>query len=168
MKFDFGKVKSKKKDSLPVDPIKIFQKIQVTDPNINDLWLAQGDALREWHNNCRHLNDIGIVLNTGAGKTLVGLLIAKSLVNETRGQILYACSSIQLVEQTKEKAEGYGIDVTTYFKRNYNNDYFHRGEAPCITTYQALFNGYSVFFREDIKAVRVIVKSGVRRIIPKH
>jgi len=112
MAFDFSKVKAKKKDTLPVDPVELFQKIKVSDPNINDLWLAQGDALRDWHRN-RGKNDIGVVLNTGAGKTLVGLLMAQSLVNETHGKVLYACSSIQLVEQTEEKAKGYGLDVTT-------------------------------------------------------
>jgi superfamily II DNA or RNA helicase len=74
---------------------------------------AQGDALRELNQYRKEL-DIGIALNTGAGKTLVGLLIAQSLVNENNGFVLYACSSIQLVEQTAEKAKGYGLNVTTY------------------------------------------------------
>lgn len=152
MNFDFSKIKAKKKESLPIDPVELFQKLKVSDSNINDLWLAQGDALRDWHKS-REKRDVGVVLNTGAGKTLVGLLIAQSLVNETRGKVLYACSSIQLVEQTAEKAKGYGIDVTTYHRGTYSNDLFVRGEAPCITTYQALFNGKSVFFREEISAL---------------
>jgi type III restriction/modification enzyme restriction subunit/RAD3-like DEAD/DEAH box helicase len=152
MTFDFSKIKPKKKEPLPVDPIGLFQKLKVIDPGINDLWLAQGDALRKWHEN-RSKEDIGIVLNTGAGKTLVGLLIAQSLVNETRDKVLYACSSIQLVEQTAEKAKGYGLDIVTYFRGEFSNDLYNRGEAPCITTYQALFNGRSRFFREDISAI---------------
>ena len=116
------------------------------------MWLAQGDALREWHKN-RAKPDVGIVLNTGAGKTLVGLLMAQSLVNEQREKVLYACSSIQLVEQTTEKARGYGLDVTTYFRHEFSNDLFTRGEAPCITTYQALFNGKSKFLNEHLAAV---------------
>ena len=149
---DFSKIKSLKAEAAPVDPIELFQKLKVSDQGINDLWLAQGDALREWHEN-RAASDLGIVLNTGAGKTLVGLLAAQSLVNETKGKVLYACSSIQLVEQTAEKAEGYGLNVTTYFRRQYSNDAFSRCVAPCVTTYQALFNGMSVFAREDIAAV---------------
>ena len=62
-------------------------------------------------------SDVAVVLNTGAGKTLVGLLIAQSLVNETRRQVVYACSSIQLVEQTATKAEGYGLPAATYFRQ---------------------------------------------------
>lgn len=152
MVFDFSKIKQKKKDVLPVDPIELFQKLKVLDQGINDLWLAQGDALREWHGS-RAKEDIGIVLNTGAGKTLVGLLIAQSLVNETRDKVLYACSSIQLVEQTAEKAKGYGLGVTTYFRGEFSNDLYSRCLAPCITTYQALFNGKSRFFNEEIAAV---------------
>jgi tetratricopeptide (TPR) repeat protein len=149
---DFSNISVKKREQLPIDPIEIFHKAKISDPNINDLWLAQGDALREWHAS-RNIPDIGVVLNTGAGKTLVGLLIAQSLVNETHSQVLYACSSIQLVEQTAEKAIGYGLGVTTYFGGNFSNDLFLQGKAPCITTYQALFNGRSIFFRKEISAV---------------
>lgn len=149
---DFTKIKPRAKGGGPVDPIELFQKLKVTDQGINDLWLAQGDALRAWHE-ARGDSDVGIVLNTGAGKTLVGLLAAQSLVNETKGKVVYACSSIQLVEQTAEKARGYGLDVTTYIRGNYSNDTFARCVGPCITTYQALFNGMSVFAREDLSAV---------------
>jgi len=152
MALDFSKIKAKKKESLQVDPIELFQKLKVSDPNINDLWLAQGDALREWHKN-RNLADIGIVLNTGAGKTLVGMLIAQSLVNERVGKVLYACSSIQLVEQTAEKAKGYGLNVTKYYRSEFTSDHYHQGKSPCITTYQALFNGRSKFFKEDLSAI---------------
>ena len=152
MPLDLRKIRAKKRGPKPTDPLDIFRGLSVADQNINDLWLAQGDALRDWHEN-RGLTDVGVVLNTGAGKTLVGLLIAQSLVNETRGKVLYACSSIQLVEQTEEKAAGYGLDVTTYFRREFSNDRFHRGEAACVTTYQALFNGKSRFPREEPTAV---------------
>lgn len=152
MALDLSKIKAKKSENLLVEPVEIFQNSKVSDQNINDLWLAQGDALRSWHK-IRAKHDVGVVLNTGAGKTLVGLLMAKSLVNETRGKVLYACSSIQLVDQTVSKANGYGLPVTSYFRGNFSNDLFHRGKAPCITTYQALFNGRSIFFREEIDAV---------------
>ena len=132
--FDFSKVRIRQEPARPIDPIEIFHECAVADKNINDLWLAQGDALREWHS-CRDNADIGVVLNTGAGKTLVGLLIAQSLVNETGQQVIYACSSIQLVEQTAEKARGYGLEVSTYHGGEfYNGDAYRRGRAPCITT----------------------------------
>jgi len=135
-----------------VEPIELFQSLSVQDKAVNDLWLAQGDALRKWHEN-RHKSDVTIALNTGAGKTLVGLLVAQSLVNETRKGVVYACSSIQLVEQTAAKAKGYGLPVTTYFKGEYSNNLFHSCEASLITVYQALFNGKSVFAGEDLAAI---------------
>lgn len=81
MPIDFGQLQHPKAMKRPVDPIELFQSVRVTDTAINDLWLAQGDALREWHKS-RKREDILIQLNTGAGKTLVGLLAAQSLVNE--------------------------------------------------------------------------------------
>ena len=153
MSFDFTKIELPSQHSKQTDPIKIFQASAITDNNINDLWLAQGDALREWNNN-RLENDVAVVLNTGAGKTLVGLLIAQSLANETRRQVVYACSSIQLVEQTANKAWGYGLPVTTYYRGQFSPDgLYHRAEAPCVTTYQALFNGKTRFRNDDIVAV---------------
>ena len=151
--FDFSKIPAHSQQTKPIDPIDIFQASAVTDGNINDLWLAQGDALREW-NDHRDAKDIAVVLNTGAGKTLVGLLIAQSLVHETQRQVVYACSSIQLVEQTADKARGYGLPVTTYHSREFSPDgLYQRAEAPCVTTYQALFNGRSRFSSDDISAV---------------
>jgi superfamily II DNA or RNA helicase len=135
-----------------VDPIRIFQNLRVSDPGLNDLWLAQGDALREWHS-CRDLGDVAVALNTGAGKSLVGLLIAQSLVNETRRHVVYACASIQLIEQTEQKAKGYGLEVTTYFKGDFSNYLYTQGRALCLTTYQALFNGKSKFRNDDIAAI---------------
>ncbi|MCY4623597.1 MAG: DEAD/DEAH box helicase family protein [Chloroflexi bacterium] len=153
MTFDFSKIKVTGQQAKPTDPIEIFQGAAITDGSINDLWLGQGDALRGWHTN-RDKDDVAVVLNTGAGKTLVGLLIAQSLVNETKRQVVYACSSIQLVEQTAAKAQGYGLPAATYFRQGFSQgDLYHRAEAPCVTTYQALFNGWSRFRSDDIAAV---------------
>jgi Rad3-related DNA helicase len=149
---DFSRFAPPPPPSSVTDPIKLFQSLQVRDTAINDLWLAQGDTLRAWHES-RDAKDVAIVLNTGAGKTLVGLLMAQSLVNEATRHVVYACSSIQLVEQTAEKARGYGMSATTYFRGTFSNDEYQRGLAPCITTYQALCNGKSRFDRDDLDAV---------------
>ena len=152
MSIDFSTINLPNQQARPIDPIGIFQASAITDQNINDLWLGQGDALREWHKH-RKQNDVAVILNTGAGKTLVGLLIAQSLVNETVSEVVYACSSIQLVEQTSEKASGYGLPVTKYHSGEFSDDLYFRAEAPCITTYHALFNGKSRFRTHNIKAV---------------
>ena len=153
MTFDFSRLNLSNQENQPINPIAIFQSASITDANINDLWLGQGDALRDWHQ-YRSKSDVAVVLNTGAGKTLVGLLIAQSLVNETHRQVVYACNSIQLIEQTASLAQGYGLKTATYYLGNFTNrDLYHRAKAPCITTYQALFNGKSSFRTHDIAAV---------------
>jgi len=64
----------------PIDPLRIFQRLP-KPPHINDLWESQSDALRLWTTR-RNQNDLVIKLNTGGGKTLVGLLIGQALLNE--------------------------------------------------------------------------------------
>ena len=152
MAINFSKINPSRAASRPTDPEDIFHSCTISDETINDLWLAQGDALRDYHRN-RGDSDIAIALNTGAGKTMVGLLIAQSLVNETGGRVVYACASIQLIEQTHEKARGYGLDVTTYYQGDFSDHGYESGLTPCLTTYQALFNGKTIFRRHDVAAV---------------
>jgi hypothetical protein len=152
MPFDFSRVTITKPAGRPIDPISLFQRLRVSDPAVNDLWLAQGDALRQW-DTARTLEDVAVVLNTGAGKTLVGLLVAQSIVNETNGHVIYACSSVQLVKQTADKALGYGLPHTTYTDRAFSNELYSQATAPCITTYHALFNGRSRFAGQEIAAI---------------
>lgn len=151
---DFGNIQADDEPANPsaVDPIKLFSSLPISDPNINDLWLAQGDALRAWHEN-RDEHDVVINLNTGAGKTLVGLLAAQSLANETNGAIVYLCASLQLVEQTVSKADDYGLEVSSYRDGSMSNRLFSRREAPCITTYQALFNGLASDRWDDVEGI---------------
>ena len=77
MGINFSNLSIPKSSKQITDPIELFQSLKVNYSSINDLWLAQGDALREWHSK-RTNDDTAIVLNTGAGKTLVGLLLPPS------------------------------------------------------------------------------------------
>jgi tetratricopeptide (TPR) repeat protein len=140
MTFDFSKFRAPARGTGEIDPIKLFRSLQMRDQAVNDLWMGQADALRQWHDS-RKQEDLAIVLNTGAGKTLVGVLVAQSLVNEMRAHVVYVCASIQLVQQTATKAQAYGLPVTTYYEGDFSDDQYHSCQGPCITTYQALFNG---------------------------
>jgi superfamily II DNA or RNA helicase len=84
---DFSKLGSTKKAPSPINPIKIFETLPSLSGTFNDLWRGQDKALTEWHAN-RDEDDVLVSLNTGAGKTIVGLLIAQSLVNEGLSNIL--------------------------------------------------------------------------------
>ena len=78
---DFSKLGSTKKTPAPTDPIKIIETLHSLHGTFNDLWRGQDKALTDW-NAARTKHDVLVSLNTGAGKTIVGLLIAQSLVNE--------------------------------------------------------------------------------------
>lgn len=141
---DFSKLSRPKSKSAPTDPIEIFKKTPNTGGAPNDLWKGQADALAAW-NEARKENDNLIILNTGAGKSIVGLMVAQSLVNEGVENVLFVCSTIDLVEQTAREAEKLGLSYTTRTGGSFSNDGFETGKSFCITTYQALFLSTSPF-----------------------
>lgn len=139
---DFAKLRSERKETVPIDPIAIFQRLP-KPPHINDLWDGQGKALGAW-NERRTEIDLVIKLNTGGGKTLVGLLIAQSLLNELREPVLYLCPTNQLVEQTLEKATEIGLPAIGYGDPDLDAD-FRSARVILVAPYHALFNGLSRF-----------------------
>ena len=144
---DFGTLSVPQKKDAQTDPIKIFEALPRLDGSLNDLWRGQTDALRQWDAQ-RTESDILISLNTGAGKTLAGLLIAQSLVNEGLSNVLYVCPTNDLVIQTKNEADRSGIKTTTRMEQKFDNDLFEIGKAFCITNYQAVFGGLSSLRRK--------------------
>jgi len=144
---DFSQLGTTAKKAAPVEPIKLFESLPSLENTPNDLWRGQAEALANWHA-VRNSKDVLVSLNTGAGKTIVGLLIAQSLVNEGVENVIYICSTIDLVNQTAAEAKRIGIPYTTRVKRDFSNDLFETEKSFCITTYQALFNGHSVLRRK--------------------
>lgn len=143
---DFGKLGSTRKAPSPTDPIKIFTALPSLRGTFNDLWRGQAKALSEWHE-LRTKRDVLVSLNTGAGETVVGLLMAQSLVNEGLSNVLYVCSTIDLVRQTSQEGKRIGIDHSTRVQREFSNELFETGKSFCITTYSAVFNGHSALRR---------------------
>lgn len=141
---DFSTLNGRDGDQAPTDPHQVFRRLPKPQ-HINDLWDSQTAVLREWDER-RDENDLVLKLNTGGGKTLVGLLIAKSLMNELEQPALYLCANRQLVAQTAEKASEVGIENVTYRPGSepLQNEFLN-AEAVLIGTYHALFNGRSKF-----------------------
>lgn len=144
MALDFNKLSRPKGNSAPQDPFEIFAKTPNLKNAPNDLWKGQAEALTSWHKN-RARDDNVILLNTGAGKSIVGVLIAQSLVNEDIGPVIFACSTIDLVEQTSRECDRLGIRYTKRISGSFSNDLFETGQAFCITLYQSLFVATSTF-----------------------
>lgn len=140
---DFEKLRTKKKKAKAIEPTEIFRRLP-KPPGINDLYTSQAEVLQAWFN-CRQEHDIVVKLHTGGGKTLVGLLMAQSTMNETGEPVLYLAPTVQLVNQALEKAKAIGIPVVTYERGQSLNEDFINGNALMVATYKALFNGQSKF-----------------------
>src|SRR5689334_15815587 len=81
----------------PVNPKDIFKSLTLRG-TVQNIWEPQAEALSVWYEKHRQDRDVVIQMSTGGGKTLLGLLIAQSIVNETKGKVLYICPTNQLVE----------------------------------------------------------------------
>jgi hypothetical protein len=140
------------KRSLATSPKEIFKSLTLRG-SIQNIWEPQAEALAEWEKN-RAASDVVIQMNTGGGKTLAGLLIAQSLVNETKGKVLYICPTNQLVEQVAGKAAECGISVATYLGGRWENaSAYDAALGPCITNYAAVFNGKTIFRDHEIRGL---------------
>jgi hypothetical protein len=140
---DLSKIGGGRKKIAPLEPRKILDRLPKPE-GFNDLWESQSDVLRIWHERHRGDRDVVIKLNTGGGKTLVGLLIAQSLMTEHGEGALYLCANNQLVDQTLAKAEEFQFPVVRY-ESGPLNPLFRNGEAILIGTYRSLFHGHSKF-----------------------
>jgi len=154
---DLKKVRRRGDKPAPTDPRRIFDRLPKPE-GVNDLWESQGEVLRTWHER-REQRDVVIKLNTGGGKTLVGFLVAQSLMNEHRIGALYLCANTQLVDQTLAKAREFQLPAVEYEtgSRPLPVD-FSNGEAILVATYRALFHGYSKF---GIRGQAVPVRTSV-------
>lgn len=126
-----------------IDPIEIFR--EMPKPlGFNDLYSSQADVLRDWFFKRENKDNI-LKLHTGGGKTLVGLLIAKSILNESKKPVVYLCVNNQLVEQTLEKARMMNFPVCEYIKGAPLSRDFLNSKSIMVCNYNCLFNGKSKF-----------------------
>ncbi len=140
---DFGKLRTQRAVEKPINPIEIFRHLP-KPPQIADLYTSQAEVLSTWFER-RNEKDTVIKLHTGGGKTLVGLLIAQSSINETKEPALYLVPTVQLMKQTIEKAKAIQIPAVPYVPGKNINDQFINSKAILVATYKALFNGKSKF-----------------------
>lgn len=140
---DFDKLRTQKKKTKVIEPTEIFRRLPKPQ-GINDLYTSQAEVLNAWFLR-RTEKDIVVKLHTGGGKTLVGLLMAQSTLNETSEPVVYLTPTVQLVNQTLEKAKALGIHAVQYERGKPLNDDFVNSKAIMVGTYKALFNGKSKF-----------------------
>lgn len=100
----------------------------------------QGEVLERWFER-RDERDLVIKENTGGGKTAVGLLIARSSLNEGVAPVAYLAPDRYLVAQVAAEAEQLGFPVTD----DARSPAFIGGDAILVTTLHKVINGRSVF-----------------------
>lgn len=140
---DFNKLRATKPKAQPVEPAEILRRLP-KPPGFNDLYTSQSDVLKTWFED-RNAADVVIKLHTGGGKTLVGLLMAQSTLNELKSPVLYLAPTTQLVDQTIERAKQFGIPAVAYQIGAPLHEDFLNSKAVMVATYSALFHGMSKF-----------------------
>ena len=141
---DFNKLRKGKQGPRNPDPIEIFRRLP-KPPGFNDMYTSQAQVLTDWFSNKRDQRDTVVKLHTGGGKTLVGLLIAQSTLDEKSEPVLYLAPTVQLVNQTLERAKAHGIAAVPYEKGKPLNEAFVNASAIMVATYSALFHGRTKF-----------------------
>lgn len=127
------------------DPEALFRDLRGRAPEIKHLWSHQADLLRAYYQRFQAARDVAIELPTGAGKTLVGLLIAEHRRQALNERVAYLCPTRQLARQVGALSRKYGIKAYVFVGRQ--RDYpplefseFQASHAIAVTTYSAVFN----------------------------
>src|SRR5687767_7618753 len=129
----------------PDTPEELYDRLTVTDPAIGALWRHQSHVLGRYYEEHRRSSDVALELPTGAGKTLVGLLIADWRRRVTRGPSAFLCPTRQLAHQAHEKAVGYGLPAVLLTGPGREWDAADEtrgltGQATIVSTYSHIFN----------------------------
>ncbi|NEA72611.1 DEAD/DEAH box helicase [Streptomyces sp. So13.3] len=130
---------------LPDDPLHLYRMLAVTNRGPEAVWGHQQDVLRSWHHEKPDASDVAIELPTGAGKTLVGGLIAEFRRLTSRERVAYLCPTRQLAQQTSAAFSDYGIPnallidrVTTWNPADRAR--YEAAEAVAVSVYSHVFN----------------------------
>lgn len=140
MSFDFRSLDKGKPAKILTDPRQLFGALPSRVAQFEFLRDQQGQVLEAWFAR-RKERDLVIKMNTGAGKTVVGLVICQSSVNDGAGPALYVAPDPYLAGQALMQGRDLGLDVTDDPLSNK----FTAGTAICVTPIQRLVNGRSVF-----------------------
>lgn len=135
---DFAKILSDQ-NSKKSHPREIFLTL-ARDHKFEFLREIQSNVLDQWHER-RDERDLIIKLNVGSGKTLIGLLILQSHLNQKIFPAVFVCPNKQLMAQVISEAKLLGIEVTD----RPEDAKFQTGEKICVTNIYKIFNGKSKF-----------------------
>ena len=139
MAIDFSALEAGLNSGKLIEPKKIFTTLN-RDPKFKRPLDEQSEVLEKWFLN-RNRKDNVFKMNTGSGKTFVGLLSLQSSLNESVYPAVYITPDRYLTSQVVEEAGFLGIDVT----EDENDTAFLAGRAILVANVKKLFNGKSHF-----------------------
>lgn len=128
------------KTSVPIEPRDIFMSLPQKDKRYEYPRDVQSDVWKHWFQS-RNKKNCVIKMNTGSGKTVVGLMILQSCLNEGKGPAVYVVPDNYLVSQVCNEAKKLGLSVTT----NKDDYSYTEKKAILVITIHSLVNGHSVF-----------------------
>lgn len=140
MALDFGKINAGIAVGRQIDPRRIFTTLKRDLGKFRRPSDEQGDVLDGWFA-VRNQSDTTLKMNTGSGKTVVGLLVLQSSLNEGVGPAVYICPDNYLVRQVVDEALALGVQVT----EDESDAAFVSGSAILVINIWKLVNGGSVF-----------------------
>lgn len=139
MELNFTKLNTGSTANNVIEPRKIFTTLSKSGKFLRPTD-EQGEVLDNWFG-VREQQHTVIKMNTGSGKTLVGLLALQSSLNEKIFPAVYVAADIYLAKQVQKDAEELGIATTD----NENDPMFRSGKAILVINIYKLINGRSVF-----------------------
>lgn len=128
---------SKKK---AIEPREIFMTLPSKETGYGYPRDVQSDVWKKWFD-IRDKKNIILKMGTGSGKTVVGLIILQSCLNEGKGPAVYVVPDKYLVKQVIDEAGKLGISATDD-KDDYN---YSNSKAIFVTTIHTIVNGHSHF-----------------------
>jgi len=139
------KIPTKSKSTKPSSPEELFRTLGKRSNRVAHLWAHQADLLRLYVEQIDKPN-VAFELPTGAGKSLIALLVGEFRRQTRDERVAYLCATTQLARHLHHLAEAeYGIQtvVLTGKQRDYDpGDFnaYNTGQKIAITNYSSLFN----------------------------
>lgn len=123
-----------------IEPREIFMTLPLKAPGYGYPRDVQSEVWKKWFD-IRNEKNVILKMNTGSGKTVVGLIMLQSCLNEEKGPAIYVVPDNYLVKQVIDEAKRLGIS-TTDDKDDYN---YSNSKAILVTSIQTIVNGHSYF-----------------------
>ena len=140
MALDFSRLGSSGAADTALPPREIFAALPAKDSKYSYPRDVQAEVWREWFGR-RDERDVVVKMNTGSGKTVVGLLILKSCLNEEKGPAVYVAPDQYLAAQAAHEGQLLGLPIV----RDPRSPEYARSRAILVVTIKELVNGQSKF-----------------------